>query len=136
MTVTCDQCKFPFSYKDIEYNSCTKKDAEKLWCATVVNEDREVKNFGYCEEVCSSENEKIVQSKKTKQIGENDVCGDSCKSPNNYCNKYEKRCDCLPGYKKDTDGCKCIEGRLLAHSNEPQKCKCLCMCAIVLLTRL
>ena len=54
-------CIFPFKYKGIEYSECTDVDSEKhgksyFWCATKVNEDKEIveggRNWGECNDNC------------------------------------------------------------------------------------
>ncbi len=32
-----DNCSFPFTYKGVEYSSCTTVEAENAWCYTVSN---------------------------------------------------------------------------------------------------
>ena len=51
-------CVFPFIYKDEIYTSCTKKDAEKFWCATSVNDTKHYQNgeSGLCNDFCPTVN--------------------------------------------------------------------------------
>jgi hypothetical protein len=35
------KCNFPFTYKNIEYNDCTKVDSIAPWCATISDFDGE-----------------------------------------------------------------------------------------------
>ena len=48
-------CKFPFIYKDVTYNSCTKMDRNKLWCATTVDATNQKTSWGYCTDSCPME---------------------------------------------------------------------------------
>ena len=54
-------CKFPFKYLDNVHHSCTKSNPNSdrlwdgLWCATSVDENLEMKNWGYCSETCPNE---------------------------------------------------------------------------------
>ncbi|XP_039605446.1 epididymal sperm-binding protein 1-like isoform X2 [Polypterus senegalus] len=45
-------CVFPFIYKGVTYNSCTKVDSEKEWCSITSNYDDE-KLWGYCATECN-----------------------------------------------------------------------------------
>ena len=54
-------CKFPFIYKNITYDSCTKKPPkkpyyDKLWCATTINDTNHATSWGYCDD-CHVEDE-------------------------------------------------------------------------------
>merc|ERR1712183_199361 len=46
-----DQCIFPFTYKGVTYNTCTKADSELAWCATEVH----ASGKGDCDESCPTE---------------------------------------------------------------------------------
>merc|ERR1711971_349435 len=46
-------CQFPFIYKNVTYNSCTKKDHDKFWCATTVDATNHKTSWGYCSDPCS-----------------------------------------------------------------------------------
>ena len=48
-------CKFPFIYRNVTYNSCTKKDYNKIWCATTVNATNHETSFGICNALCPRE---------------------------------------------------------------------------------
>ena len=47
-------CVFPFRYKNVTYNTCTKVDTKYNWCATVVDAQSNFKGgwWGYCNESC------------------------------------------------------------------------------------
>ena len=57
-------CKFPFIYKNIRYDSCTKKKKKKnFWCATTVDAENKRTSWGYCNDLCPTDeswNIKIV----------------------------------------------------------------------------
>ena len=48
-------CIFPFIYKNVTYKSCTKKDYNKIWCATTVNATNHQTSFGICNAFCPLE---------------------------------------------------------------------------------
>ena len=55
-------CKFPFIYKNIRYDSCTKK-KKNFWCATTVDAENKRTSWGYCNDLCPTDeswNIKIV----------------------------------------------------------------------------
>merc|ERR1712032_894466 len=58
--VTCDLCKFPFSYNEVEYNSCTMEGEESLWCATEVDENTQMLDWSWCKEPCSDDEKNLV----------------------------------------------------------------------------
>uniref|UniRef100_A0A8C4RLJ8 Fibronectin type-II domain-containing protein n=1 Tax=Erpetoichthys calabaricus TaxID=27687 RepID=A0A8C4RLJ8_ERPCA len=41
------ECVFPFIYKGVTYNSCTKVDSSQEWCSITTNYDED-KLWGYC----------------------------------------------------------------------------------------
>ena len=45
------KCRFPFTYRGVTYNGCTKKDEDKLWCRTTADGDPQPK-FGFCPDDC------------------------------------------------------------------------------------
>ena len=56
-------CVFPFNYENKTYNSCTRKDGtttgypeeEAFWCAISVNDDSDMENWGFCNDLCPLE---------------------------------------------------------------------------------
>ena len=56
-------CIFPFKYENKTYNSCTRwhgtspgfPDEEAFWCATSVNADLNIQNWGFCNDFCPLE---------------------------------------------------------------------------------
>ena len=48
-------CVFPFKYLNKTYNSCTRKRGEGFWCATSVNDDSDMENWGFCNDLCPLE---------------------------------------------------------------------------------
>ena len=56
-------CKFPFIYKKVRYDSCTKKKKKNFWCATTVDAKNKKISWGYCNDLCPTDeswNIKIV----------------------------------------------------------------------------
>ncbi|XP_031550527.1 epididymal sperm-binding protein 1-like [Actinia tenebrosa] len=47
MTTSGENCTFPFTYRDIVYNSCTTKNHNRPWCSTTANYDTD-KKWGNC----------------------------------------------------------------------------------------
>ena len=45
-------CVFPFKYGDQIYYHCTKVKVDKFWCATYVDDELEMKDWGHCSELC------------------------------------------------------------------------------------
>ena len=78
-SVSCDQCLFPFSYKDVEHNSCTMEDDENLWCATEVGQTGEIHQWGYCREHCYS-----VSGHSGNHEDHDTVSCDQCQFPFGY----------------------------------------------------
>merc|ERR1719510_2213810 len=56
-TIKSDRCIFPFTYKGVTYNTCTKADSELAWCATEVHPSGKVVNQKWedCDEYCPIE---------------------------------------------------------------------------------
>merc|ERR1712183_107499 len=52
-----DRCIFPFTYKGVTYNTCTKTDSELAWCATEVHPSGTVVNNKWedCDEVVETD---------------------------------------------------------------------------------
>ena len=50
-----DPCQFPFKYKNVIYNSCTKMDHDRFWCATTVDSTNHKTSWGYCNNLCPME---------------------------------------------------------------------------------
>ena len=48
-------CQFPFIYKNVAFESCTKMDRDKFWCATTVNATNHQTSWGYCNDLCPQE---------------------------------------------------------------------------------
>ena len=57
-------CRFPFIYNNVTYKSCTKIDHDEFWCATTVNAKNHVTSWGYCNNLCPQEENKL----KVKEI--------------------------------------------------------------------
>ena len=51
-----DTCKFPFIYKNVEYQACMKRkieiNSDQFWCATRVSETNHTTKWGYCSDSC------------------------------------------------------------------------------------
>ena len=41
-------CHLPFTYEGQEYKQCTTKGRDRLWCATLLSEDGNILQWGYC----------------------------------------------------------------------------------------
>ena len=50
-------CKFPFIYKNVTYESCTKMDRDKFWCAAIVDDTNHLTSWGYCNDLCPQDNQ-------------------------------------------------------------------------------
>ena len=50
-------CKFPFIYKNVTYDSCTKMDRDKFWCAAIVDDTNHLTSWGYCNDLCPQDNQ-------------------------------------------------------------------------------
>ena len=48
-------CELPFKYKKNEYKTCTTKDKDSMWCATWVDDERNMINWAYCNAICPVE---------------------------------------------------------------------------------
>jgi hypothetical protein len=53
-------CKFPFIYKNVTYESCTKMDQDKFWCASIVDDTNHLTSWGYCNELCPRNRYNII----------------------------------------------------------------------------
>ena len=53
-------CKFPFSYKEVTYHSCTKKDHEKFWCGTEGYDKDHQSSWGFCSTLCPMEKHEVA----------------------------------------------------------------------------
>jgi alkaline phosphatase D len=78
------ECKFPFWYKDVEYNDCISIDETKPWCATSVDAEQNYMpdNWGYC----LPETDELVPRANITASGENS-CNEGlhvCKAQANY----------------------------------------------------
>ena len=89
-------CIFPFNYEEGEnittYHGCTfdhSLDGE-AWCAVAVDENNNVENWGYCEDICPIlEGEPLATSVTEFPLGYNRTCrvaigsseGDACQLP-------------------------------------------------------
>ena len=51
-TVLGVPCRFPFTYKGVTHNSCTRVNSAAPWCATG---DNPAVNWGVCNEACPKE---------------------------------------------------------------------------------
>ena len=62
-TVEGDSCIFPFTYKGVTYQSCTKTDSVEAWCATEVTSSGKVvtNKWGDCEE-CGDSGDQFNQA--------------------------------------------------------------------------
>ena len=62
-------CAFPFIYKGKRYNSCTRRNSKRPWCATTPNYDRDRK-WGYCaRRKCLKRNPALISVlKKAKSV--------------------------------------------------------------------
>ena len=56
-----DPCQFPFIYKNEKYESCTKMDREKLWCATTVDATNHMTSWGLCTDSCPLEENHMLK---------------------------------------------------------------------------
>ena len=56
------ECKFPFKYKNIEYNECTNVDDYKPWCATQIDPSGNYIDgaYGYCDQQCLKGISKLI----------------------------------------------------------------------------
>ena len=52
-------CKFPFIYKNVTYNSCTKMNRDEFWCAATVDATNHATSWGYCSDSCPKEEDGI-----------------------------------------------------------------------------
>ena len=48
-------CKFPFTYKNVTYNSCIKKNRDNFWCAATIDATNQKTSWGYCTDSCPME---------------------------------------------------------------------------------
>ena len=68
-TLEGDSCIFPFSYKGVTYQSCTKTDSVLAWCATEVTSSGKVvnKKWGDCKECGAPGDELNPRECRTKR---------------------------------------------------------------------
>ncbi|XP_065830656.1 deleted in malignant brain tumors 1 protein-like isoform X2 [Oscarella lobularis] len=94
------KCVFPFTYKGVEWNSCTNIDHNQPWCATKPGAYEDHKSWRNCP----------CQDEKEEDLGETRTCGGTgggapCKFPFTYKGKVYQACTTYDAEKPDLPWC-------------------------------
>ena len=72
--VVNQKCIFPFKFQEKEYFGCTDDaDDDGHWCATLVDSDNVMLEWGYCSQFCPKETDQTIE--QSTSVGNNDQGG-------------------------------------------------------------